>query len=194
MASDEETPRRRGRPKGSGLDDTDALNEISALLAANPKLKPTTAIKSLGIDDPSAIRRLRDKLQARQNGTLPQPTARLSPPKVSIPAARQPNFRLPPPARNLDTRGGSSTRVRVRLGIPTDPPKQTRPSPRVALPSQAPVTSSPPATSPPATSPRRPNLLTAGDVVEHLRLVLEATATLARLQQRLLDQLAQETD
>ena len=52
---------RRGRPKGTGIDDSATLREIASLLAADPDLKPTTAIKSLGFSDPSAIRRLRDK-------------------------------------------------------------------------------------------------------------------------------------
>ena len=57
---------RYGRPKGSGLDDRQQLETIAALLAANPKLKPTTAIRSLGVDDPSTIRRLRDKFRLEQ--------------------------------------------------------------------------------------------------------------------------------
>jgi len=52
---------RRGRPKGSGLDDTPQLKSIAELMAADPALKPTTAIRSMGISDPSTIRRLRDK-------------------------------------------------------------------------------------------------------------------------------------
>jgi hypothetical protein len=54
----------RGRPKGTGLDDTNHLEAIAGLLAANPEMKPTTAIKELGINDPSVIRRLRDKYHA----------------------------------------------------------------------------------------------------------------------------------
>jgi len=57
---------RYGRPKGSGVDDSQKLESIAALLAANPGLKPTTAIRSLGIDNPSIIRRLRDKFRADQ--------------------------------------------------------------------------------------------------------------------------------
>jgi len=57
---------RQGRPKGSGIDDSQQLARIAALLAADPKLKPTTAIRSLGIEDPSLIRRLRDKYRAKQ--------------------------------------------------------------------------------------------------------------------------------
>ncbi len=59
----------RGRPKGSGLDDHGQLVAIAALIAKDPELKPTTAIKSLGISDPSTIRRLRDKYRKFQNST-----------------------------------------------------------------------------------------------------------------------------
>jgi hypothetical protein len=52
---------RRGRPKGSGLDDRKQLMNIAALIAADPNLKPTTAIRAIGVTDPSVIRRLRDK-------------------------------------------------------------------------------------------------------------------------------------
>lgn len=57
---------RYGRPRGSGLDDSQQLESIAALVAANPGLKPTTAIRSLGVEDPSAIRRLRDKFRLEQ--------------------------------------------------------------------------------------------------------------------------------
>ena len=57
---------RYGRPRGTGLDDSHQLESIAALLAANPGLKPTTAIRSLGVDDPSVIRRLRDKFRMDQ--------------------------------------------------------------------------------------------------------------------------------
>jgi hypothetical protein len=57
---------RYGRPKGSGVDDSLHLKSLAALLAANPTLKPTTAIRSLGVDDPSVIRRLRDKFRVDQ--------------------------------------------------------------------------------------------------------------------------------
>lgn len=60
------TSARYGRPKGSGLDDSRQLESLAALLAANPALKPTTAIRSLGIEEPSTIRRLRDKFRMDQ--------------------------------------------------------------------------------------------------------------------------------
>ncbi len=54
----------RGRPVGSGIDDRERLRQIAQLLASNPEMKPTTAIKAIGIVDPSAVRRLRDKLKS----------------------------------------------------------------------------------------------------------------------------------
>ena len=63
---------RRGRPKGSGIDDQQRLVEIARAISSDPRLKPTTAIKAIGVTDPSAIRRLRDKFNQVQ-GELPSP-------------------------------------------------------------------------------------------------------------------------
>lgn len=57
------TKTRRGRPKGTGIDDRAPLIQIAALMADDPDLKPTTAIRRLGITEPSVIRRLRDKFK-----------------------------------------------------------------------------------------------------------------------------------
>ncbi|WP_295557378.1 hypothetical protein [uncultured Hyphomicrobium sp.] len=59
---------RRGRPRGSGLDDRVQLRRIVEMIEADPGLKPTTAIKAIGVTDPSSIRRLRDKLKAEHHG------------------------------------------------------------------------------------------------------------------------------
>jgi hypothetical protein len=61
--------RNRGRPKGSGLDDRALLQSVIQLVAKNPELKPTTAIKAIGITDPSAIRRIRDKYNVSRANT-----------------------------------------------------------------------------------------------------------------------------
>jgi len=55
------TPVRRGRPKGTGIDDNQRLEQLAELLRVCPELRPTTAIRQMGYSDPSAIRRLRDK-------------------------------------------------------------------------------------------------------------------------------------
>lgn len=62
---------RRGRPKGTGIDDTERLARLGELLRINPDLRPTTAIRQMGYSDPSAIRRLRDKYKifASRGGT-----------------------------------------------------------------------------------------------------------------------------
>ena len=65
-----DTKPQRGRPKGSGINDDRRLQDIARLLVAEPGLKPTTAIRSLGYSNPSAIRRLRDKLNADLDNLL----------------------------------------------------------------------------------------------------------------------------
>jgi len=55
------TPIRRGRPKGTGIDDSDRMARLDELLRVHPEMRPTTAIRLMGYSDPSAIRRLRDK-------------------------------------------------------------------------------------------------------------------------------------
>ena len=61
---------RRGRPKGSGINDWERLLQIAALMEGNPELRATTAIKELGFDDPSTIRRLRDKFKVNRAALL----------------------------------------------------------------------------------------------------------------------------
>lgn len=76
---------RRGRPKGTGIDDSASLIRIAALIAGHPDLKPTTAIRHLGITEPSVIRRLRDKFKVFSQKQLSQKQA-----QESQPAAREP--------------------------------------------------------------------------------------------------------
>lgn len=60
------TKPRRGRPIGTGIDDSDRIARLTELLRSQPQLKPTTAIRAMGFSDPSTIRRLRDKYKAVQ--------------------------------------------------------------------------------------------------------------------------------
>lgn len=85
----------RGRPKGSGIDDSAQLAAIARLIDADPKLKPTTAIKALGITDPSIIRRLRDKYSEVRGGAAapvaaeaPEPRTLAHPQSNAASAAR----------------------------------------------------------------------------------------------------------
>lgn len=66
---------RRGRPKGTGIDDSDRIARLAELIKVRPELKPTTAIRAMGITDPSVIRRLRDKFSAYQHASEAQTTA-----------------------------------------------------------------------------------------------------------------------
>lgn len=52
---------KRGRPHGTGINDRIWLRELGRLIRINPKTRPTTAIKALGVTDASTIRRLREK-------------------------------------------------------------------------------------------------------------------------------------
>jgi hypothetical protein len=95
-----ETKLRRGRPKGSGIDDRPRLRQLAALLRDKPDLKPTTAIRALGIKDPSAIRRLRDKFhlcrsELMSEFALPAPVA----PPVPVAPARPARAPAPAPVR-----------------------------------------------------------------------------------------------
>jgi len=88
----------RGRPKGSGLNDRHHLQAIARLIAANPEFKPTTAIKSLGITDPSAIRRLRDKFLAAKAELMP---AVLAAPSQEMSAKTKPTAGTVPPVSDI---------------------------------------------------------------------------------------------
>lgn len=90
-----ETVTRRGRPKGTGIDDGDRLAAIARLIADNPEMRPTTAIKAIGVSDPSIIRRLRDKYAQVAKSLAaemarPQATVEIAAPKLSA------NSGLPP--------------------------------------------------------------------------------------------------
>jgi hypothetical protein len=65
-----DTKTRRGRPIGTGIDDSDRIARLAELIRTQPDLRPTTAIRAMGFSDPSAIRRLRDKFKAAQASTI----------------------------------------------------------------------------------------------------------------------------
>ncbi len=87
----------RGRPKGTGIDDTDRIARLVEMLRTNPDLKATTAIRVMGIVDPSAVRRIRDKYKqftAATDLTVAQGRVRKSVPGSVQTAARAANTRL----------------------------------------------------------------------------------------------------
>ena len=83
-----QSTRKRGRPIGTGIDDSDRIARLSELLRIHPDLKPTTAIRIMGFSDPSAIRRLRDKykLMLHASGAIAaSPMPVLAPIGTSLP-------------------------------------------------------------------------------------------------------------
>ncbi len=117
---------RRGRPEGSGIDDRARLQAIARLISANPELKPTTAIRTLGISDPSVIRRLRDKFKAVRPELMRD--LRSTQPQERTPAGLKSRR-----AMAASTRSSPSSRVALPAQARTDArPKPGKPSPRSA--------------------------------------------------------------
>lgn len=70
MTEDVQGKRQRGRPKGTGKDDTNALRAVAHMLAREPELRPMTAMKKLtGEPNGSTIHRLMVKWR-RDGSTL----------------------------------------------------------------------------------------------------------------------------
>jgi len=118
------TTARYGRPKGTGVDDRRQLESLAALLAANPALKPTTAIRALGVEDPSVIRRLRDKFRMDQARLMADAhrSCRSNGRALACPGPLQPTSRRPPAS--------------VRTHIPA-PPQTATPEPTIAATASA---------------------------------------------------------
>ena len=127
--------RKRGRPRGTGIDDSERLIAMALKIAETPGLRPTTAIKSLGITNQSTIRRLRDKYRrACQNGSMaamlerqqsgqPQKHAiinRLNPANDDMQAEHSPTATLHHYAMALQS---SVVAVKHRISARTEPPE-----------------------------------------------------------------------
>lgn len=85
----------RGRPRGTGKPDQPALLKVAELLAADPSLKPTTAIKRvIGIQNDSDIRRLQVKWKAHGSALLAEAKRRR---EQQERAARQATWTIPRP-------------------------------------------------------------------------------------------------
>lgn len=127
-----EAPRRRGRPKGTGLDDTATLVAIAQLRSHDPDLKPTTAIRKLGITDPSVVRRLRDKLKSDDTGghtTRADPQPHLQ----HIPLRQTPKNATEIPQHSagpLQTKVTSTLPTRKQTSSPGSKAASTRPASR----------------------------------------------------------------
>ena len=70
--------RQRGRPVGTQINDNPTLTKMADLIAVNPALRPTTAIRRvLAAPGPSIIRRLQVKWKDHGAGLLVDAKARL---------------------------------------------------------------------------------------------------------------------
>lgn len=121
----------RGRPKGSGLNDRDQLLAVARLIASNPGLKPTTAIRSTGITDPSAIRRLRDKFQLLSGELMAEARSDETPVRtravaLSVPQPKKkkaPRAELPVTSAvaAVEAAGGSTADATCQFGAKSSP-------------------------------------------------------------------------
>lgn len=185
---------KRGRPKGSGIDDREILSAIAGRLASTPGLKPTTAIRQAGVDDPSVIRRLRDKLRLEPPPAAPARARRPVPPPARPPAAKQAPARKPQAAlKPQATKQTQRASAAVSRGTPAaakpardtgkardvrDPKAQTPTAP----PQQRAPSAPEPAQPPPPPEPPQP-----AQPVSWLEAQLAATATLLSEQARMCD-------
>jgi outer membrane biosynthesis protein TonB len=198
MSETPRTSRRRGRPKGTGIDDSATLRNILAMLVANDDLKPTTAIRRTGITDPSVVRRLREKLKlepppalaaspAEPVAQMPSNRASISPvssqppksePGQSIPVAATPTSQ---PPRTQDTAARISQPPAKPAKAPSTPPpkpaqRETAQAPRTEVPPQPEPQSGPGPSASAASAPPPPD-----PQLEALRLSAEAAAAMSRL-------------
>ena len=166
---------RRGRPKGTGIDDGDTLAMIADLMDADPDLKPTTAIKKAGVTDPSVVRRLREKLKAPPETPASREVVRAAPvapavvknvpPKTGKPvkAAGSGNATSSPQTIALATALAEAVAERSQKLAATKPAKKAAPSRPVvaAVPSAETTKPTSPQTAPaaqpnPSTAPPQP--------------------------------------
>lgn len=130
----------RGRPKGSGVNDAARIAAIAELIAAHPGMKPTTAIKQLGVTDASVIRRLRDKYNLQAESRSEAIESAKERPRVAAAAHK---------ASSYDIRTETPARRAART------PAKPRPERKQASESASDVHRAPPSVSP------RPDLFSA---------------------------------
>jgi hypothetical protein len=160
------TKASRGRPKGTGLNDAAQLQAIADLIAADPTLRPTTAIKTLGVSDPSVIRRLRDKYHLEadklQSG-LPVPELSVQRPAVeplrlvARDAGLGPRSAALAVARPAKVTAAVDSRARPRPVLVASAPTPVTPAAKAKLAEpKSSVSSAAPAAAPTVPSPDAP--------------------------------------
>ena len=175
---------RRGRPKGTGIDDEHQLRRLVIMMKADKDLNPTTAIRSIGVNNASVIRRLRDKLkESKPNQAKPSAPPALTP-KSALPApkhvAKSKQKRQPVQQQARKVRAPAKRKAASEINTaPPAGPKPTAPPPPQAEPLKS--TSRPaPETPNPGHQPQPYN-------VDALRLTLQSAVAMARLQRELFD-------
>ncbi len=174
------TARPRGRPKGTGIDDSQTLNEVMSLLASEAGLRPTTAIRRAGISDPSVVRRLREKLKigsattpepalARQVTRRPRPLtrARVKPARKPVTPPREIPIKQSPQPEDTRTAASHESTTATSEASASE-------TPRWAQRSEPPLLATADKASGPTPPPLDPQL-------EALRLSAEASAAMSRL-------------
>jgi hypothetical protein len=172
------TARPRGRPKGTGIDDSKTLRDVLNLLASEDGLRPTTAIHRAGISDPSVVRRLREKLKLVPAVTaapeLIQNVSRRARQRTRVrtmpaqkPVAPTPTIPIQQPPQPQDTRATASPEP---ISTETEPSAGESPRRKPRIEPELTVT-------PPSVLPTYP----VDPQIEALRLSAEASAAMSRL-------------
>ena len=183
-------PRRRGRPKGTGIKDDATLKVIANFLAADADLKPTTAIRRAGITDPSVVRRLRDKLKLVPPS--PPPNQHQAPQAASpiaaktLPAAPRRVRPRRPVAPNGPTKVASILSASPAMVHPAATPALKPPLPQDTAAHPADPVITPPAAAVPSVEAPGHSQTTQASVpsdpqLEALRLAADAAGAMSRL-------------
>jgi len=124
---------RRGRPNGTGKQDAVLLEAVAARLASDPSQSAAAVIRSLGVTDPSSVRRLREKLKSHAPAPGRSSGRAAGKPLRSVAAARNRGPRLvedAAKARADDTSGATKRSAPAATAAPVDAPVPAA-SPRV---------------------------------------------------------------
>ena len=181
-----DSPRPRGRPKGTGINDREILAAIIRRLSADAGMRPTTAIRLAGITDPSVLRRLREKLKLVNVAETPETKSALplSPLPMSPRAARHAGPRKSPlretsraakPSSAAATPVAKTPRIQDNPTPPSQSSSQLPPADEASLITDTNTHAErPTAAAPTQAPPPDPQL-------EALRLSAEAAAAMSRL-------------
>lgn len=186
---------KRGRPKGTGIDDDQILRQLAAMMRIERDLNPTTAIRRIGVTNASVIRRLRDKLKRVspsqkvinaqtlliKKTTLAEPSPRTK----KAPQKRQPNQQ---PSRARPAPDNKPKLSTAPKSIGPDIVAKAANEQGKQLPPQSKPEAIHLATADPTEEKKSaPKQASPNHNLDALRLTLELAVTMARLQRQLFD-------